>query len=66
MLPARSVCRTNLDPCPFPVLVPRVGFDPTSSALHADAFTRLASSAYWSGRWGTIPRLLLGKQELCL
>jgi hypothetical protein len=49
--PRRS-CKDHLHPCAVPV-VPRVGFEPTSPRLQRGAFTRLASSAKWSGRAGS-------------
>ena len=51
--PRRS-CKDHLHPCAVPV-VPRVGFEPTSPRLQRGAFTRLASSANWSGRWEIEP-----------
>src|SRR6266852_586147 len=43
--PAGRSCKDQLQPAAFPEMVPRVGFEPTSSVLQTDAFTRLASWA---------------------
>ena len=51
--PRRS-CKDHLHPCAVPV-VPRVGFEPTSPRFQRGAFTRLASSANWSGGWKIEP-----------
>jgi hypothetical protein len=60
--PRRS-CKDHLHPCAVPV-VPRVGFDPTSPRFRRGAFTRLASSANWRGRWELNPGRLSGAQTL--
>ena len=65
MLPARPVCRTSLDPCPSPEMVPRLRFERSSSVLQTDVLTTITIEANWSGHGKSNPGLDPGKVLLC-
>jgi hypothetical protein len=64
-LPAPVACKASVQPSAHP-MVPRVGFEPTSSVLQADVWTTITIWANWSDRPVTIRRPLVGSEKLYL